>query len=116
MLCKKPQLHAALFVSALMVAGCSSSSSDLLVEAVDDAETVTDADSEVDLPDTDTDTVADGATDAPDVVTGTDADPAETMTFFLTSAGPGDGGNLGGLPGADAHCANLAEAAGAAHG
>jgi len=35
------------------------------------------------------------------------------MTFFITSAGPGDGGNLGGLDGADAHCQSLAEAAGA---
>jgi hypothetical protein len=35
------------------------------------------------------------------------------MTFFITSAGPGDGGNLGGLDGADAHCQKLAEAAGA---
>ena len=35
------------------------------------------------------------------------------MTFFLTSAGPGDGANLGGLEGADAHCASLAQAAGA---
>src|SRR5690606_21001984 len=34
------------------------------------------------------------------------------MSFFVTSAGPGDGANLGGLAGADAHCANLAEAAG----
>ncbi|GLC23650.1 hypothetical protein [Roseisolibacter agri] len=34
------------------------------------------------------------------------------MSFFLTSAGPGDGANLGGLAGADAHCARLAEAAG----
>lgn len=31
------------------------------------------------------------------------------MTFFLTSAGPGDGANLGGLDGADAHCQKLAE-------
>jgi len=36
------------------------------------------------------------------------------MTFFLTSVGPGDGANLGGLEGADAHCASLASAAGAA--
>ncbi len=36
-----------------------------------------------------------------------------TMSFFLTSAGPGDGANLGGLAGADAHCQALAEAAGA---
>jgi hypothetical protein len=35
------------------------------------------------------------------------------MSFFITSAGPGDGGNLGGLAGADAHCQKLAEAAGA---
>lgn len=35
------------------------------------------------------------------------------MSFFVTSAGPGNGGNLGGLAGADAHCAALAEAAGA---
>lgn len=34
------------------------------------------------------------------------------MSFFLTSAGPGDGANLGGLEGADAHCTALAEAAG----
>jgi hypothetical protein len=37
----------------------------------------------------------------------------ESMSFFLTSEGPGDGANLGGLAGADAHCQNLAEAAGA---
>ena len=35
------------------------------------------------------------------------------MTFFLTSAGPGDGANLGGLAGADAICARLAQTAGA---
>ena len=35
-----------------------------------------------------------------------------TMSFFVTSAGPGDGANLGGLEGADAHCGSLAEAAG----
>lgn len=35
------------------------------------------------------------------------------MSFFLTDAGPGDGGNLGGLEGADAHCKALATAAGA---
>ena len=38
---------------------------------------------------------------------------AENMTFFLTSAGPGNGADLGGLEGADAHCQQLAEAAGA---
>src|SRR5690606_8019576 len=40
----------------------------------------------------------------------TDAD--ETMSFFITSVGPGDGANLGGLAGADRHCHTLAEAAG----
>jgi hypothetical protein len=36
------------------------------------------------------------------------------MTFFITSAGPGNGGNLGGLEGADALCQKLAQSAGAA--
>ena len=36
----------------------------------------------------------------------------EDMTFFLTSAGPGKGADLGGLAGADAHCAALAAAVG----
>jgi hypothetical protein len=36
-----------------------------------------------------------------------------TMSFFLTSAGPGNGADLGGLEGADAHCQSLADAAGA---
>jgi hypothetical protein len=40
------------------------------------------------------------------------AQSAKEMTFFLTSVGPGDGGNLGGIAGADAHCAKLAKAAG----
>jgi hypothetical protein len=35
------------------------------------------------------------------------------MSFFVTSAGSGDGGNLGGLEGADAICEARAEAAGA---
>ena len=35
------------------------------------------------------------------------------MTFFITSAGPGKGGDLGGLAGADAHCQALAQAVGA---
>ena len=36
-----------------------------------------------------------------------------SMSFFLTSNGPGNGADLGGLAGADAHCAALADAAGA---
>jgi len=35
------------------------------------------------------------------------------MSFFITSAGPGNGANLGGLAGADKHCQTLAAAAGA---
>ena len=35
------------------------------------------------------------------------------MGFFITSVGPGDGANLGGLDGADQHCQTLAQAAGA---
>ncbi|MBK6485642.1 MAG: hypothetical protein IPF98_01985 [Gemmatimonadetes bacterium] len=35
------------------------------------------------------------------------------MTFFITSAGLGNGADLGGLAGADQHCAMLAKAAGA---
>lgn len=35
------------------------------------------------------------------------------MTFFVTSTGMGKGADLGGLAGADAHCQQLAEAAGA---
>ena len=38
---------------------------------------------------------------------------AEDMSFFITSKGPGDGANLGGLAGADAHCQALAQAVGA---
>ncbi len=34
------------------------------------------------------------------------------MSFFITSENPGNGGDFGGLEGADAHCSGLAEAAG----
>lgn len=37
------------------------------------------------------------------------------MSFFITSAGPGNGADLGGLEGADQQCQALAEAAGAGH-
>ena len=44
------------------------------------------------------------------------AEPAQAqsanMTFFVTSTGIGNGGNLGGLAGADNHCQTLAQAAG----
>ena len=39
--------------------------------------------------------------------------PQPPMGFFITSVGPGDGGNLGGLEGADRHCQTLASAVGA---
>jgi len=38
--------------------------------------------------------------------------PSGPVSFFLTSSGSGDGGDLGGLEGADAICQNLAEGAG----
>jgi hypothetical protein len=37
---------------------------------------------------------------------------AQSMSFFVTSAGPGDGAKLGGLAGADAWCRQLADASG----
>ncbi len=41
------------------------------------------------------------------------SDEPPEMGFFITSVGIGDGGNLRGLAGADAHCQALADAAGA---
>ena len=38
------------------------------------------------------------------------AQPQQPPTFFITSVGKGDGANLGGLAGADAHCKTLADA------
>lgn len=38
---------------------------------------------------------------------------ANPMTFFVTSSNPGQGGNLGGLAGADAYCQKLAGSVGA---
>jgi hypothetical protein len=37
----------------------------------------------------------------------------QPMGFFITSVGPGNGADLGGLAGADKHCQSLAQAAGA---
>src|SRR5437762_12016758 len=42
---------------------------------------------------------------------GSNPSPAK-MSFFVTSVGLGKGGDLGGLAGADAHCQQLAAAAG----
>ena len=44
---------------------------------------------------------------------GAEAQQQSNMTFFITSAGPGKGAELGGLDGADRHCQQLAQAAGA---
>ena len=41
------------------------------------------------------------------------AQPSADMSFFVSSVGGGDGANLGGLEGADAHCQELAVAVGA---
>jgi hypothetical protein len=46
-------------------------------------------------------------------MTAATAQSDSAMSFFITSAGPGDGARLGGLAGADAHCQQLASAAGA---
>ncbi len=46
-------------------------------------------------------------------VLGIGAVNAQDMSFFITSEGPGDGADLGGLAGADQHCQSLAAAAGA---
>jgi hypothetical protein len=44
---------------------------------------------------------------------GTAQDQNTSMSFFVTSEGPGNGANLGGLDGADRYCQKLAAAAGA---
>ena len=38
--------------------------------------------------------------------------PSNTLSFFVTSEGPGNGAGLGGLAGADQHCRSLADAVG----
>lgn len=43
---------------------------------------------------------------------GVPARPSSNMSIFVTSRGLGDGGNLGGIAGADAHCQSLAAAVG----
>jgi hypothetical protein len=46
-------------------------------------------------------------------ISGTAQAQQTNMTFFVTSHGPGKGGDLGGLAGADRHCQELASAVGA---
>ena len=50
------------------------------------------------------------AQDAPAVPQIPPRPPSGPMSFFVTSVGTGNGANLGGLAGADAHCQALAEA------
>ena len=50
---------------------------------------------------------------APSAEDAADEPMEPTMSFFLTSAGPGNGASLGGLDGADAYCQSLAAAVGA---
>lgn len=60
-------------------------------------------------------TVAAAAAAALAVLFGTSFANAQdsNMSFFITSAGPGNGADLGGLAGADAHCRALASSVGA---
>lgn len=53
------------------------------------------------------------ALSAPTIAAQQTQDEPPPMGFFVTSVGIGDGGNLGGLDGADQHCQTLAGAAGA---
>ena len=46
------------------------------------------------------------------IAAGASAQQQTPMTFFVTSVGKGNGADLGGLDGADAHCGALAKAAG----
>jgi len=43
-----------------------------------------------------------------------DFKPDPKMSFFITSVGPGNGADLGGLSGADSYCTSLAESSGVA--
>jgi hypothetical protein len=46
------------------------------------------------------------------IAAGASAQQQNPMTFFITSVGKGNGADLGGVDGADAHCGALAKAAG----
>ncbi len=50
---------------------------------------------------------------APQVLPATLQERMAKMSFFITSVGKGNGGNLGGLAGADAYCQMVAQTAGA---
>jgi hypothetical protein len=53
-----------------------------------------------------------GASEVSAQAGGAPQQPQQPMGFFITSVGKGDGGNLGGLAGADAHCQTLAQTVG----
>lgn len=53
-----------------------------------------------------------GAASGAILIAGLSFAQADNASFFVTSANPGSGGDLGGLEGADAHCQSLAQAAG----
>jgi hypothetical protein len=55
---------------------------------------------------------APAAASAPAAAASAPRELPKEFSFFLTSAGPGKGGDLGGLAGADAHCQKLAAAVG----
>ena len=86
-----------LVLTVALVAGCSSSD--------DDSSPETDNEDTAAITDEGDDGVITGETNE-------DFVPDSSMVFFLTSEGIGDGANLGGLAGADVHCATLAEAVG----
>ena len=50
------------------------------------------------------------------ITLGTAQDKDTSMSFFVTSVGPGNGANLGGLEGADSYCQKLAAGTGATKG
>ena len=84
---KKRLLLSLITATTLAIAGCDSDD--------DSSDTVDSVEPEIDTVDS----------VAPEI--------RAAMSFFVTSEGVGDGGNLGGLAGADIHCATLAASAGA---
>ncbi len=123
MVSKKPVLISFSIAIAILVAGCNSNDDDNDVANVvseDEANVVSGdgdgADADADAGDADGD--GDGNPDEANTALPSAPDGSDTvlsradMSFFVTSNGIGDGGNLGGLAGADVHCSNLAAAAG----
>lgn len=93
-----------LLAGLLLIGGCGDDGGDGNPNNIDGAPGSSDANPNA----------ADASPNAPDARVGPDAMPNTAMTFFVTSTGNGDnGGNLGGLSGADAKCQELAINAGA---